>query len=187
MRRVALLVVVAALVAAACSGEKETETFGTTPEDGLVDAMSTDLSTNSAFDDEVADCIGRGLVDEFGADGLAELGVTPEDPDLQGGMVFGDPGAARPAVDVLMGCIDIPDAIVTNLLPDMNLLEDSVQCLADQLQSDVFRDLFAELIEGGVQPLDILTHPDAQLSIGTLFLTCLSVEEMLRITDLLNL
>lgn len=187
MRRVTLFAVVAALSCFACSGEVATETFGSAPETDLVDAITTNVSEDPdrPFDDEETDCLVQGIVDEFGTDGLAELGVTPENPDLQGGSVFATPDSARRAVDVGMECIDVPEAIASYLPADVNLLDDSVQCLAEQFQTETFRNFFAELVAEGAEPADILGYGGAQLSIATLLLTCLSPEEILRVNELL--
>ena len=44
-----------------------------------------------------------------------------------------------------MSCIDMSAAITSFLPKDVGLLEESVQCLAEQMQNDQFRDLFAGL------------------------------------------
>lgn len=187
MRRVILVLVVAGLLSPACGGDPETETFASTPEPDLSEAIRSNTATDpdNQFSDEETDCIVDGIVDEFGEDGLAELGVTPDNPDLEGGAVFTTPETARRAVDVAMECIDIANTITANLPADTNLLESSVDCVADQLQTDPFRDLFAEVIAAGGEPTDILSDGGAQLSIGALLLTCLSPEELLRVNELL--
>jgi len=65
------------------------------------------------FDDEAAACLARSIVDEFGVDGLAGLGVTADNPDLRGGSVFGTPDNGRRVVDLGMECIDVSEAIVS--------------------------------------------------------------------------
>lgn len=194
VRRVTLLALVATLVVPACSGEATTETFGSDPETessapttDLVDAMRENIldDPERRFDEATTSCLVRGIVDEFGEAELAELGVTPESPDLEGGAVFATPGNARRVVDVGMGCIDLPAAIVSYLPASTELVEDSVQCVAEQLQTDTFRDFFAELIAAGAEPADLLGYGDAQLSIGSVILTCLNPEEILRVDELL--
>lgn len=187
MRRIIFLAATAALVAIACSGETETETFASSPQEDLVEAITTNALANPdrRFDDETAACIAEGVVDEFGVDGLAELGVTPESPDLRGGRVFALPDARR-AVDVGMTCIDVSEAIVSFLPAGVSLLEDTVQCVADQFQTDTFRDLFANLLVAGGDPADILSSAEAEVPIAALLFRCLSADEILRIGDLLN-
>ena len=185
MRSIVILAVAAAIVAAACSGETEMETFASTPQTDLVDAI-TEANTDRRFDDETTACIAQGIVDEFGEDGLAELGVTAENPDLEGGRVFATPDASRRVVDVAMQCIDVAAAIVSFLPTDVSLLEETVECAADQLQSDTFRELFADVVAEGAEPADILSDAAAQLPIATLLLSCLTPEELLEYGDLLN-
>jgi len=85
-----------------------------------------------------------------------------------------------------MACVDLPAAINTFLPTGVDLLEETVQCVAEQFQSETFRDLFAGLLAEGGEPADILSYPDAQFSIGALFLRCLSPDEILRMGELLN-
>jgi hypothetical protein len=187
MRRVILVLVVTGLLSPACGGDPETETFAFTPEPDLSDAIrnNTSADPDNRFSDGETDCLVDGIIDEFGEDELAELGVTADNPDLEGGAVFTTPETARRAVDVAMECIDMGDAITSYLPTDTSLLESSVDCVADQLQTEPFRDLFAEVIAAGGEPTDILSDGGAQLSIGALLLTCLSPEELLRINELL--
>ncbi|MDJ0497831.1 MAG: hypothetical protein QNJ89_08380 [Acidimicrobiia bacterium] len=194
MRRVILLAAVAALIATACSGDEATETFGTPaetddsgPATNLADAIRSNAAANPdrRFDDATTECLILGLVDEFGEGGLAELGVTPDSPDLQNGAVFVTPDSARRAVDVGMECVDVAGSLVSYLPTDVSLLGDSIECVAEQLQTDTFRDLFAELTASGGEPADLLSYGGAQIPIGTLLLTCLSPEELLRVNELL--
>ena len=187
MRRITLLAAAMALIAMACSGA-ETETFSPDPEEDLIAAMSAQAmeDPDRPYDDDAVSCISQGIVDEFGVDGLAELGVTAQYPELQGSSVFATPETARRAVDVGMSCIDMSAAITSFLPKDVGLLEESVQCLAEQMQNDQFSDLFASLVVAGGDPADIFTSPAAQLPIAALFLRCLSAEEMFGIADLLN-
>ncbi|MDJ0955173.1 MAG: hypothetical protein QNJ81_15965 [Acidimicrobiia bacterium] len=196
MRRIAVLATALALLVPACGGEAETETFAPTPTattasdsgSDLVEAVTSAILANQdrGFNDDAATCIGRGLVAEFGADGLADLGVTAEDPDLEGGSVFSTPETARRAVDVAMDCIDMADSLLSLLPADVTLLDETVECVATELQSDVFRDLFADLLVEGAPPTDIISDPAAQLPIATLLFECLTPEEILQVDDLLN-
>ena len=196
MRRSAFLVVVLALLMAACGGEVETETFASTPAEptvsdpgaDLADALTASVLANPdrRFDDEAASCIGQGIVDEFGVDGLAALGVDPDNPNLEGGRVLATPEAARRAVDIGMECIDLQAALLSFVPADVSLLDETVECVANELQSDVFRDLFADVVVVGDSPADILDEAAAQLPIASLLLACLSPEEILQLDDLLN-
>lgn len=184
VKRIAI-VAAAVLIGTACGGDTQRETFASTPQNDLADAI-TEANGGGRFDDETTACIAQGVVDEFGEDGLAELGVTPENPDLGGGSVFATQDTARRAVDVGMGCIDVSAAINDFLPADVSLLDETVDCLAEQLQSDTFRDLFAELISEGGDPADILNSTAAQIPIATLLVGCLSPEEFLQLGDLLS-
>lgn len=186
MRRITFLAMPLALVAVACSNG-ETETFSSDPQEDLVQAITAEAMErpDRPIDDEATACVVQEIVDEFGVDGLAELGVTPETPDLEGGRVFATPDAGRRVVDAGMACIDVSEAIVSFLPKDVDLLDDTVECVANQLQTDTFRDLFADLVVSGAQPEDILSSPGAQLPIASLLLLCVSPEEILKLGDLL--
>jgi hypothetical protein len=186
MRRITLLAAAAALVVTGCNGE--TETFSSDPKEDLVAAITSNASANPdrPLDDEDAACIIQEIVDDFGVEGLAELGVTAENPDLQGGRVFATPDAARRVVDSGMACIDMAEAFNAFLPDEVTLLDDTVECVVDRLQSDTFRDLFAGLFVEGAEPADIMEMAAAQLPIGSLFVSCLSADEILRLGDILN-
>ena len=188
MRRIVIVVSLVALLAGACNGESETETFGSTSEEDLVRAITggNSVTLDSRFGDNSTGCISQGIVDEFGVDGLAELGVTQETPDLQGGAVFVTQEAARRVVDITIDCVDLGAEILASLPEDVNLLNDSVECIVDQLEGEAFRDLFAALVMEGGEPEDIVSLAGAQLPLAALLLQCLSPEEFLRFDDLLN-
>lgn len=196
MRRILFFATAVALVVVACGGEAETETFASTPtetvasgsQNDLIEAITANALANPdrRIDDDAVACVARGVVDDFGEDGLAALGVTAESPDLAGGGVFATPDAARRVVDIGMQCIDIPGAIAAFLPEGVNLLDNTVGCVADQLRTETFRDLFAELVVVGAEPADILGDADAQIPIATLLASCLSPEEILQLGDLLN-
>jgi hypothetical protein len=187
MRRITFIALALPLIAVACSGNGETETFSSDPQEELVDAITASNMPNPdrRLDEQTAACVFQGIVDEFGVDGLAELGVTADNPDLEGGRVFATPDAGRRVVDAAMACIDVSAAIVSFLPKGVELLDDTVQCVADQLQTDTFRDLFADLVASGAPPEDILTSAGAQLPIASLLLRCVSPEEILELGDLL--
>ena len=186
MRRIALLTVAAALVITACNGE--TETFSSDPKEDLVAAITSNATANPdrPFDDEDAACIIQEIVDYFGVEGLAELGVTADNPDLQGGRVFATPDAGRRVVDAGMACIDMAEAFNAFLPTGVTLLDDTVECVVDRFRTDTFRDLFAGLVVEGADPADIMEMAGAQLPIGSLFVSCLSTDEILRLGDILN-
>jgi len=186
MRRFTLIAVVAALVVASCGGEASTS--DPEPDDELAEAITGKALENPDrnFDDEAAACLARSIVDEFGVDGLAGLGVTADNPDLMGGSVFGTPDNGRRVVDLGMECIDVSEAIVSFLPHGVTLLEESVECVADGLQTDTFRDLLAAIVIAGAEPSDILDNAAAQVPMGILLFSCLDAGEILRIGDLLD-
>ena len=194
--RTIVILAAAALIGAACSGTAETETFASSPtetvasgeEQNLVEAITDNAiaDPDRRFDEAVSACIAQQVVDEFGVDGLAELGVTPENPDLEAGNVFATPDASRQVVDIAMQCIDVGAAIVSFLPTDLILMDETVDCLAEQLQTDAFRDLFADLVAAGDDPADILDYSAAQLPLGALLVSCLTPQQVLEFGDLLN-
>ena len=186
MRRITLLAVAAVLVATACEGGGGI--IDPDPGEELTEAITAQALANPdrSFDDAAAACVAQGIVAEFGVDGLAELGVTPDNPDLRGGRVFATPDNGRRVVDVGMECISVSEAIVSFLPAGVNLLEESVQCLADGLETPAFRDLFGTIVATGAPPWDILENAVSQVPIGVLFFSCLSGEEISSVGDLLG-
>jgi hypothetical protein len=188
MRRITLLVVVVALVVTACDSGDDAADSAPDPEEELVEALTASAvaNPNLDLDDETAACVTRGIVDEFGVDELAELGVTADTPDLGGGKALETPENGRRVVDVGMQCISLPEAIISFLPAGLDLLEDSVNCLAAGLEADNFRNILAAIIVAGGQPADILDNATTQIPLGLLVLGCLSPEEYLKIGEFLN-
>ena len=187
MRRIVMVASVLALSVVACSSEPETETFASTPAEDLVQAITDSNSStlDSRFGDGTGACISQGIVDTFGVERLADLGVTEESPDLQSGTVFSTPEAARQVVDVTMDCMDLAAQLAASLPTDVSLLDESLECIADELESETFRNLFAQLVVEGGEPADIVNQAGAELPIASL-VTCLSPVELLQFGDLLT-
>ena len=188
VRRMVMVASVLALSVVACSGEPETETFSPSPQEDLAQAIAdrNSAALDGRFGDRSSACISQGIVDEFGVEGLAELGVTEETPNLQGGSVFSTSEAARRVVDVTLECIDLGARLVSSLPEDVSLLDESVECVVEQLESETFRNLFADLVVVGGEPADILDQAAAQLPVASLLITCLSPAELLQFGDLLT-
>ena len=185
MRSITRLAVVVALVVAACDGGGGL--VQPDPRQELVDGINAQILANPdrSYDDAAARCLGEGIVDEFGVEGLAELGVTPDDPDLRGGGVFATQRNGRRVIDVGMECISVTDAIASFLPAGISLLDSSIRCVAEELQGETFRDLFAAIIVTGEAPTSVLDDSEARIPLGGLIAACLTGEEIANVGDLL--
>jgi hypothetical protein len=129
----------ALLLLTACGGDD-----AEAGDDALRDLMADDLVGSQeegaiAFDDEQADCVASGLLDEFGADQVRawgydeEAGQTPE-----GDLTIDDPGQREQAWDVLVDCVDVTEQVSDILVAGGSLDEDESRCVAERyVDSDV--------------------------------------------------
>lgn len=108
-------------------------------EEALIDAIAVDLSTGDdelAVADDEARCAAEQIVDEIGADRLAELGVTPETAATT---EFGDFAEAEltAIVDALVGCVDVRSLMADLFASDFG--DEGARCVAGELSDDHIR------------------------------------------------
>jgi hypothetical protein len=97
--------------------------------------------------EEEARCVSGGIVSEIGEDRLAELGVTPEsiaDSDIEDVAFTAE--EAGTIVDTMFDCVDVKAALATEFEADFGA--EGAQCLADNLDEDLIRDLMASSFLG---------------------------------------
>lgn len=174
--RLLMVVLVLAMVAAACGDDDVTLTGEA---QALADALFADMNETSIGDELPAEdmrCFADGIVAELGVARLGELGVTVSD--------VGDPEEAFRAMtdpemesmaDLGLRCIDYAGAFATGM-EAQGLSPSSAECLTDRLaDSDFFRVSFITSMRG----VDFSEEQDAALM--PVFLEaagdCLTAEE----------
>jgi hypothetical protein len=179
MRVFVLLVLGLVLVAGACgSGDNE----DSSDERALAAAISEHGAANPdlPLGRDTTTCLAEGLVAEFGVAQLEDLGVTADRPSIDLGRVFTTPEQAERAFDMAMDCLEFDREMLEFLPETLEIAEESVRCLADGLDSDVFRDLYVSFAMGGEESSRIIDDPAGQASIGRLLVQCLDADELLQ-------
>lgn len=122
----------------ACNGDDEER------DAALADLVAEDLVGSQqdgaiAFDEDQADCVADGFVDEFGGDQLRDWGydeVEGETPE--GDLTIEDAGQRERAWQVLVTCVDVPEQVTQILAAGGTLDEEQSRCVADRyVASDV--------------------------------------------------
>jgi hypothetical protein len=129
----------ALLLLSACGGDD-----AAAGDEGLRTLMADDLVGSQedgaiAFDEEQADCVAGGLLDEFGGEQIRAWGYDDESGQTpEGDLTIDDPDQREQAWDVLVGCVDVTAQISDILVAGGSLDEDESRCVAERyVDSDV--------------------------------------------------
>lgn len=142
----------AALSLSACGG-------GSSEETQAKEAISASfLETGDdtfVVDESQADCVGDGLVDEIGVDGLKEYGLLNEDgtlsEGLDGSMGMSDEDGQR-AADVMSDCLDIKEAMMASFAEEAEEGDEAtVQCMDEALTDETLNEFLKMLFTGDEQ------------------------------------
>lgn len=113
-------------------------------------SMMEQSDTEFPVDEEQADCVGEGLVDEIGVDQLQEYGMLTDDLTVNEsvGQVTMEEGDADSAAEVLVGCLDAETMMAEQLGADDTMTEEQRECMADVLDDDALTTLFSLMLQG---------------------------------------
>lgn len=170
MKRVVGVMVALMLVGAACGGDDDAVAASDSP---LVAALADEISSNEDGDSpfsnrEEAECWAGRIVGGIGEGRLTELGVTAEDVGE-----IGDYNFTEDEIDVIVDsmdkCIDLKAALAETFTEDFGA--EGAECVADELDGDLLRDLMAAGITDSEPPdeffqefLDIAAKCDLPLN-----------------------
>ena len=178
MRRLIMLLVVTALIAAGCGGDDSSDSgAGQALAEAIRDEILADNDPDSPFGETEATCVGEEAVNEFGVEGLIELGITEDDADAGNAFQTAGDEDRRRLIDVTLTCIDFKQFFVDALTADSNISDESAECLGNELGTREFLD---PLVEAGLAGNDDAFFEDEALS-GLIFgaiTTCLSLSEL---------
>ena len=179
MRRFVLLLAGLALVTSSCGSGDNDSASG---EQALAEAISEQGAANpdNPLNRDTTTCLADGLVEEFGVAELEELGVTADNPSVDLGRVFATSQQAERAFDMAMDCLEFDREMLAFLPEALEIAEESANCLADGLNSEVFRDLYVSFVLDGDESSRIIDDPAGQASIGRLLVECLNAAALLQ-------
>jgi hypothetical protein len=179
-KRTLLLVVVFALVAAACSasGGDSLSAEDQALADAIAQSMMDDSGDDSPFAEEDAVCFGNGIVSEMGSDRLTEVGLSveavesgtdPSDVDLSEGDIDS-------MVAVMTECIDF-GAVFTAEFEASGVSSESISCLTDGMDDDLVSAMARSAFTGA----DLSGDDETSNQIFQLVLDCFSAEDMAKL------
>lgn len=176
MRRRFALVIALGLIVAACGGGGED---ASALSGAIADAMMVNAGDDTPFEREQAECFGDEVVDAMGVERLVAVGLSVE--DIENGA---EPGSVDltdddidKMTDAITSCIDFGRLVVDEMAADVEISDDSSQCLVDGINEADFLRAFAEssFFDEDV-PQDVTNEMNATL-LG-LISECLTVDEL---------
>lgn len=178
MLRGLFLLLVLGLVAAAC-GDSGGERSGA--EQALVDAIRDEIledeDPDSPFGQTEATCVGEGAVDEFGVEGLLELGITTENASPGNAFEGATDSQIDKVIDVTLDCVDFRQVFVDSITADADISSESAGCLGDALGTKEF---LTPIIGAGFrgESTDFGDDPATAAAVFEAIVDCLSAQEL---------
>jgi hypothetical protein len=126
---------------------------------------------DNPFDEEAANCVAAGVLDEIGYERLTSLGAG--DPDADAADVFSQMTEEEIDIvaDVALGCLDMHALSVEQFIA-AGLPEEVSICMADGMAGAPFlHDLLVDAMLGGV--VDPMSDPEAVTLITNLVIQCM--------------
>jgi len=179
-KRTLWLVVVFALVAAACSaGGGDSLSAGDQElADAITQSMMEDADPDTPFGQEEAVCFGNGIVSEMGSERLTELGLSVE--AVKSGTDPSDVDLIDDDIDamaaVMTDCVDFT-ALFTAEFEASGVSSESISCIADGMDGDVVSAMARSIFSGQDLSEDAVTSD----KVFQLILDCFSAEDLARI------
>ncbi|OFW66149.1 MAG: hypothetical protein A2Z12_02645 [Actinobacteria bacterium RBG_16_68_21] len=180
MRRLVTVMLAVMLLGAACGDDSSSDA-----DPALVASLQSRFAASPQaqsgdfpITDETAKCFAEGLVADLGAAKI-QSGIDLEFDAFMGTLSADE---RRTVVDVLLGCADVTETLVTQLSGGGDTLSaDSARCIVDgMLANDAFLDAVADSFVSG----DSAFESDAvTVAILPLFLECLTPEELAGLGD----
>jgi hypothetical protein len=129
----------------------------------LSQVVSSNTNAASGFDIDQsgADCIGKGLVDEFGTQRLVELGFLTQDLEAADNVQLDNLPAddAEKFVDAFTTCVDVPKLIIDAMKQDpafAALPESVVTCIEGALTDEAAKAALLDQFRGTTEAQDKL-------------------------------
>lgn len=182
MRRVITILFSLSLIIAACGDDDSSGNGGgSDSRDEIVAGLRSAITESQgpaseedpfAIDDAEALCFASELVDDLGADRMANA-ITQ---DFEVFMAEATSQERRQVVDAMLGCIDVRDALADELGAS-GISADSAACVSDvMLGAEPFLDAVADSLAGGAEA--DFENPALVEALLPGMLQCLSAEEL---------
>lgn len=177
MRRTFSIAITLALVVSACDGGGGDDSAELSQ--AIADAVMEEAGEDSPFDQGDADCFGVEVVQRVGVDRLEDLGLGLD--DLREGADPSSVDLQTDDVDKMLGalstCVDFGSLVLSEIAGDIELSDESSECLAQGINDADFLGGFAEsLLLGG--DIDPAVQAEMAQSMFALFTQCLTADEL---------
>jgi len=175
MHRLVSILLAIVLVAPACGDDDSGGDSAALVQSLRTRILETDASSDFAISNEEAQCFAEGLLDELGAGGVAEA-IGQEFETFMAGATAQE---RRAVVDIMFGCVDMESALAAEIQGDIS--EESARCVAAaMIESDEFRSAVADGFDAGAE---VFENPDLVAALLPAMLSCLTADELARISD----
>lgn len=135
------------LVLSGCGGGDEAQAA-----EAISASMMEDSDDEFTVDQEQADCVGEGMVDEIGVDKLQEYGILTDDLTSEGAEGLGDTpmeeGDADSAADVIVSCVDAEEMMAEQMAADATMTDEQKECVSEALDEDALKQMFSLIFQG---------------------------------------
>jgi hypothetical protein len=180
VRRLAVVAVALAVIAAACGDDGGTnlDEGEQAVADSLAVAIGSESGAGDPFESQAdAQCFAEGIVAELGTGRLVEVGLTADAADSQGAFAALTTAEIESVADVALECIDV-EAFLSAEFAAGGISEESASCLADAVIDTDFmrRGLIAGMT--GDETYDPSSDPDTIGALMSAATECLTPEEL---------
>ena len=103
-----------------------------------------------AVDQDQADCVGEGMVDEIGVDQLQDYGMLTDDLEVDDtvGEVTMSEEDADAAAEVFVGCVDAAEMFTEEIAADDELTAEQQECIGEVMDEETLTELFSMMFQG---------------------------------------
>jgi hypothetical protein len=132
-------------------------------------SMLEDSDDELSVDEEQADCVGEGLVDEIGIDQLQDYGMLTDDLEVNEsvGEVTMEEADADSAAEVIIGCVDAQTMLTEQMGADGSMTEEQQECMSEALDDEALTEMFSLLFQGKEdEATDLLLGPAMSCLLG---------------------
>ncbi|MFQ5948314.1 MAG: hypothetical protein ACE5KX_05600 [Acidimicrobiia bacterium] len=148
--------------------------------DAIRTEILADADVDSPFGEAEATCVAESAVDEFGIEGLVELGITVDNANPENLFENATSEQVDAIVDITLNCVDFRRFFTEQMTAGAEISDESAKCLADgMLEAEFFRPLVAQGLRG--EEAEFGDDPEAAAEVIELVIECLSPEELIQL------
>ncbi|WP_131104619.1 hypothetical protein [Ornithinimicrobium sufpigmenti] len=130
---------------AACGNDDEAQAA-----EAISESMMEQTDDEFPVEQEQADCVGEGMVDQIGVEKLQEYGLITDDMEVDGEVtdVTMEEADADSAADVFVNCVDAQALLAEEFAADDTMGEQEQECINEVLDNDALAEVFSLMFQG---------------------------------------